>query len=65
MDESYFDIDIERDNEIKEQQKEETCYERCHRWANYDAVLFFGCLFFLLFLMVMMIFLIVWAISNK
>jgi hypothetical protein len=55
MEDSYFDI--EKD--------EETCFKRLHRWANYDAVLFFGCVGFLLFILIMIVFLIVWAIYNK
>jgi hypothetical protein len=65
MDESYFNIDIEREEQRIEQQEEETWYERCHRWANYDIVLFFGCLFFLVFIIVMMIFLIAWTFTHK
>jgi len=66
MDESYFDIDLPREQlVIVETNDKETCFERLHRWANYDPVLFVGCFGFVTFVFVIVIFIIVWAIYNK
>ncbi len=64
MGDAYFDIDLVKEEE-KEPTEKETCFERVHRWANYDPILFLGCFALTSFLFIMMIFVIVWAIYNK